>query len=518
MSEDFLPLKFLGAVGVLCALAFLRFDRPSHVRTFTTRERFALGAFMYAAVFVVGMLFVYLTTRLVLRHLGIEIRSTFPVWVGFALALFSMWLPFIERPVRTFMQELSGAPRCAELLGQRLIEAKFTPNEKSAARAEEILRSLDIDVRQDWLENASAAQELLLCAAAQYVELNNLENDPASIKFVERATVDLKHLKQRFDRLSVQAARAFDYVEQVGEIHIAASTEFEPDVEDELEKSCRKLVEGLLADVCLATTEFQADACRLLARAYVTTEPRARKRAARIASVGFDVRPVKSHPGYRALALAGTLLFIGVLLYFAIVPGTEKDRLAIAVVITFSQVGAFAFGSVPKIRWGFANAGLGTRTPPAFMIGAGTAGLAWATIVNVVVGFWMNGVPGVIPRLIDGGHYIPTSFVTAGVTAWLVQDFRWAHIAGPLRRRVLDAVVMGLAWVLEVAVSDIGKSVQAGAIQVGDIYGYCGSFVFGAVLGAVVVSVFRAEPSRPTTSSPSRLPVRPRTVPVSQVN
>ena len=99
MGEDFLALKVLGAMGVLAVAAALRFDRPSHARSFTTPARFWVARVMNLTVHLLALIVVFLLVRQCLLAIGVT-RPSAPLWIALAVSLLALLVPAIEVPLR----------------------------------------------------------------------------------------------------------------------------------------------------------------------------------------------------------------------------------------------------------------------------------------------------------------------------------------------------------------------------------------------------------------------------------
>jgi hypothetical protein len=183
---------------------------------------------------------------------------------------------------------------------------------------------------------------------------------------------------------------------------------------------------------------------------------------------------------------------------------------SLAMLIAIVQGAALAVAVVPKTLWRFANSGLTGHTPWGFVIGAGAGALLLSIIINAVVGVFI-GQP--MERLFLSLPWWPMAFATASVTAFLVQDKRWARVESPRRRRLLDAALMAGGWCVafflgttlltpfagQWAEQWLGHGIASGQAALGvctsatctTLVGFASSMLMGAVIGAIVPQTFR---------------------------
>lgn len=498
---DQFTLKMLGALVLLGVAAALRFDRPSAARTFTTRGRFWFAGAAYICVYILTLLAAFVLVAQVTHVTGLDgapripaHAGTAPLWIALGLALAALaWTP-IETPLRKALHRFGGVPACAHALGQQLIVARFEPRPAVEVAARDMLRSRSIEVDRDWLDEAVPAQEQLLRAAAVYLELRAWRDERRLASFMDRVAIEVDHMMQRFDRLSIHASRMLACVEQVGEIQLALIDDSDrvgpqPAAVD---AGCRALVSDLLVELCNSAANFHHDACHLLARGLVMSEAGARRRENRVKRMGFQLSEQAPVTGFAALGSVFAILLISVPAILALQGFVMKSALVITMVVAFSQTGALALGSIPKTRWGFANAGLVARAPPVFVAGAALVALLWGAIVNAAIGLLMGGMAGAVERLDHGWPYLPIAMLTAAGTAWLVQDFRWSAVDSSVLKRVRDALTMGLLWSIGGILTNGLKSWHHPVLLPPDWQASLGySFAFGAALGAIVPGTFR---------------------------
>jgi hypothetical protein len=503
-ADPFLALKLISAMFVLALVAVVGFDRPTWSRTFTTvtRFRFALAAYVLMQVLV--MLVLYLALRWIFAATGIMggleglIRPSSPIWLSVTATLLLFAISAVADPLRRFLQRAAGVPDQAHKLAALLGEAQLEMSDAQVREARDLLEHRGIEQEQHWLQQEQATQNLMLRATRLHLLLRKWPAEPHMKRYVAVAKNDLDLLRQRFDELSLRISRSFGTMEHLGEITQLLCGPGSP-VQQQTADLIRKIIQDMLREMCADISEFCSHACLLIARGVMCTEPTAKTRQCAVAGLGFRVAVVtEPQVSYGALAMAAAMLYFGVALFFALVGATPRaiSGASLVIVITLTQVGALTVAIVPKTRWGFANAGLTSRTPVDFVIGAGVAAVLLAVAINLLAGaLLIGGWQGSLTRLGSAAPYLISPFATAATTAWLVQDHRWRAAASSRARRWLDAATMGLVWLVvsaiatELAMLWIGPDVTTGAF----IKAMVGGFVIGGALGAVVPAAFRID-------------------------
>jgi len=521
MQEPVVWVSWLAAsvVAALCASA--GFNRPSWSRSYTTASRFRLARVAFVAAFLLMLLVVY---AIVQRGFALAMPDAAPaagnavaaMWLALLVVLVLRMLPLSRRLRETF-HRLAGVPDSARRLADLLSAAELDAPEPVLEEARAMLLSLGIDSESDWLPITRPLHAQLLNTTVLFVQIRQWTQDPDLASFTREAKHEVDTLRHRFDRMSFRVARTLTSIERLGTVrHLFSAlqrSDEEPmvarDESQQLDPLLRKLVNDLIADCCEAIAAFHADACLLASRAVMATQDTRRGRDRLLARLGFRLPQRESRNAYGVLGLALVMLYVGIWLFLTILPantggddaGLElKEKVAVITAIVF---GALMIAIVPKLRWGFANAGLHERTPVSFVVGAGLAALLFAVVVNLVSGaLLIGGWAGAVMRLNDGAPYLHAPFLTAMTMAWLVQDHRWRRLVSERGRRRRDALVLGAVWAVSGIVVRVMAMLLTGAplsVFVGTVLG---SFVFGAVLGYVIPESVRADYLR--TQTPER--------------
>jgi hypothetical protein len=201
------------------------------------------------------------------------------------------------------------------------------------------------------------------------------------------------------------------------------------------------------------------------------------------------------------LLTAAVLLYLGIWVFFIALP-TDSSALPMkhrVAVITIIVLGSMALAIVPKLFWGFANAGLHGRTPPGFLVGAGAAAVLFAVVVNLIAGTLIYGEwSGALQRLEEGLPYLPSAFMTAAAMGWLVQDHRWLSIKSIRLKRTFDGLSLGAVWVVATIIANLIKLAMHIDVPSGRIAGeVIGALAFGVIIGYLIPALARMRVDRP---------------------
>jgi hypothetical protein len=468
---------------------------------------------------------------------------------------------------------MAGIPTDARHLARTLAYAPFTPEMRVTEEARTLLLNRGIDPDSNWIPPATSTLQQLLKATALFIQLRTWQSastdeslaagpshdsyyggtadrdrtsvarqpsqelnvagspprtgEPASwmqrlrhkrrnrriSRFVWEARNDFDLLRNRFDRQSFRVSRTLTWLESLGEIRQLfhsqggkVSAQVKP-----LDDTIKRIAEGVLADCCEDIGAFHRAACLLAARGALVTESGRGNRFDLLNDLGFKLQDEREPSLYPFLGLAALLLYLGVSLFFFLIPAdnTLLNFWALVTVVATNVLGAMGIAIIPKIHWGLANGGLHEKTPLRFVVGAGICALAWATIVNLGAGAALiGGVTGAWQKLVEGAPYLHAAAVTAITMAFLVQDHRWRHVDAPQRRRWRDALTLGTAWL----VSSIAGRLLSGAFQedphlLEELQRALSSFAFGAVLGSIIPESVRDTAIRVVTRDSRRTPV-----------
>lgn len=507
-------LVLAGMITVLSA--WIGFNSPSWSRTYTTAALYRLAVVGHAAFYLLVLLLVYATLRRI--YVGgpqsgaaeAELSSTL-VWSALCLTLCIRAVPIMSSRPRAWLRRIARIPGHAHRVAKKFYEAEveFAPSVYEEARA--MLLTRGIDLGQEWLPLALPVNRLLLKATAAFIQVRRWENDRRYARFLREAQNDFDVLRQRFDQLSFRVSRTLASIERLGAVRnvFPANRDETPATSEKLDVLLRKIVSDLIADTCEEISSFYNDACLLAARGVLTTRPTRKGRHALTRSLGFMVENRDSHTGYGILAYAAVLLYIGIGLFFLILPAppTEMGRRTLVVLVTVIVFGSFAIAIVPKLHWGFANAGLRAKTPVRFVVGAAVCATLFSLLVNVVAGAVIyGGGAGVLTRLYEAGPYLLSSAATAATMAWLVQDHRWGTVESPRVRRLFDGATLALVWMMSTVVSRIllvyvfppsassdPSSVTSLASHVPVVFG---ALVLGSVIGCAIPELVRVDELR----------------------
>lgn len=501
--NDVMIAGWLFAITIAGLAGWVGFNQPSWSRTYTTIGRYRLALFVHVAVYLVVLLALYAVARRVAVAAGYPQLRGELLFAALVATLVVRLTPMVFYRLRDSLIAWAGVPEQAQRFARHLAASPLHPDERIRAQAEALLVHRGIGPEQDWLAVARPLRKNLLEATELYLQLRSWKDAAAFLGFVREARHELQELYQRFDRLSFRAARTLSSIEKLAEMNRLflerepAGTRAADGEEAEFDKHVRALVDDLVADACEGINFFHRDACMLAARGVMTTQPLRSGRDRAVSRLGFEVKPREGPSVYGMLVYAACLLYAGLWLFFLLLPPDRVEQAMktgqLIAVITLNVLGSIAIAVVPKFHWGFANSGLRQKTPVAFVIGAGVASMLFATGVNLAAGALVyGGSGGPMQRVTEALPYLPSSFITAAVIAWLIQDHRWSGRAAPSTRRMLDAAVLGLAWLVSSLLSRLiaGGSPEtlleprAGLVALG-------AFVFGAVMGCVIPSPVR---------------------------
>jgi len=496
--EDFLAVAIL-ACAVFSAVGF---NRPTWSRTCTTASRYYCALAAHIVLHVVLLLAVYAALRRAFSVSGTgdydSLLSVGLVWLSLAITLA---VRALTRRPRVWLHRLAGIPAHAQRTATLLANGELHAPEAVLQEARAMLQSRGIDCEPDWLPIAQPTYRLLLKATALFIQIRAWEQNRTFTRFVVEAKNDLDLLRRRFDRLSLKVSRTLASVERLGEVRSLFPEKHDDEASAPVDALLRKIVKDLMADSCEDISAFYDDACLLAARAAMATRRTAKGRRSLLAALGFELKHGLGTSGYGVLVPTALLLYCGMWVFFLILPHDDSalkidGLVAVASLIVF---GSIAIAVVPKLRWGFANAGLRDRTPAVFVAGAGVCAIVFTLIVDCVAGALLIGGPeGAFQLTHDAVPWLPSIGVIASATAWLVQDHRWRTTASSRLRRLQDAGAFGVVWfvaaimgsLLEVAVGQqphIAPEMLRTAI---------GSLAFGAVVGCAVPESVRFDDVR----------------------
>ncbi|KQV88204.1 hypothetical protein [Pelomonas sp. Root1237] len=520
MEEFYIWRRAIGGSLLVVVIALTAWYRPSWVSSYTTRWRSDSAA----ALNVLGFLFLFLLLAAVLHRLFSAFKPAPPggtsTWCAMGLTVCTILAPQLSRPIRNLLLlRIANVPAEAHRQAQRLVDANFRSPPERAERALVMLLRSGIDPQSDPLPITQPAYRLLMRATELFLQIREWEENSRYGAFLLEARNEFDELRQCFHRLTLRSARALKSIERVGELRLQFS-EASPSAaqDEETDKLLRAMVHDSLAGLCEDANAFLLDASLLCARAAFTVHRSAGRRDEALQCMGFELTPEPTPRVYGGLLQGVLVLFFGLGVYFWLAPRLPSNVLSqpqLFIVILTTQVGALASAIMPKLHFGFANAGLTRRTPVTFVVAAGLASVVAMLLINLVAGSLTNGWEGVVARLKEARFFTLSPFTTAAMLAWLIQDHRWRRLS-PLRRRLCDALAMGCAWM---AVSALLQAlIFTGVIQRGTpdlidvLFNVLFSLGFGAIIGAVVPHLARGEqPVVPpeTMAAPTSARLRP---------
>lgn len=494
-----MPISLFLVLVTSVLSASVGFNRPSWSRSYTTAARYRAALAAHITLFLLLMLIVYAVLRRgfaeYARFEGTadQPSETALVWISLAITL---CVRAVSTQPRKWLQRMAGIPGHAKRRAALLADGEFAPNAPYAEQAHSTLLSRGIDLELDWLPPARPTFRLLLRATALFLQVREWESNRRFAKFGSEAKNDLDLQRRRFDRLSFRVSRTFASIERLGEIRYRFTQSDPGSSSAEVDGSIRKIVNDLIADSCEDIGAFYDDACLLAVRGAMMTEPTRKGRSVLLRRLGFLSPGRPAHAGYGILIATALLLYLGMWLFFLILPMpatdiNDKARIAVVSIVVF---GSISTAIVPKLRWGFANTGLHGRTPYSFVIGAGLCAVLFAVIVQLAAGaVLIGGIEGALQHLHTSFPWLFSVFCTGATMAWLVQDIRWASMRSPRMRRLRDAVTFGAVWMLSALVGrwldfEINHHVVFPWALVGAEFG---SFVFGACIGYAIPEAVR---------------------------
>jgi hypothetical protein len=511
MSEA-LAVGWAFTVTITVLAGWVGFNRPSWSRTYTSIGRYRLALAAHIAVYLFMLLALYAVLRRVAIAVGEPQAQGSVLLLALVLTLAVRSVPPLFQRLRDALIRAAGVPEQAKCLARYLAQAPLQPDAHVQAQAEALLAHRGIGREQDWLAVARPMRNNLLQAAHVYLQLRGWKDDSRLQRFAREASHELEEMLQRFDRLSLRVARTLSSIESVAEMNRLYLEHVEDAVlaadspaggpaqqpgDPEFELHVRRVVDGLVADACEGINVFYRDACMLVARGVMTTQATRARRDAAVAHLGFAAPPRQPEGLYGVAVYAACALYAGLWIFFLLLPPSDTanhmqlDQLI--AVLTINVLGAIAIAVVPKFYWGFANSGLRGRDPVPFIVGAGFAATAFATAVNLCAGVLVyGGMPGAWRRLVEAVPALPSYFITAAAVAWLIQDHRWAHLPTVGRRRLLDAAVLGGAWVLATVTAVAIARAMAVEVNASLPALAFAAFVFGAVMGLLVAQPVRS--------------------------
>jgi len=374
------------------------------------------------------------------------------------------------------------------------------------------------DPNQNWLPVADPTRDLWFKAAILFHQIRNWESDKYYRQFLSNARVEFDVLRQRFDQLSFKVPRVFEMLERLGILLStavpAAASDSHPSSAgstlgsefQETTEAVKTTISDLLFDLQEDVAFFLRNVCLFIARGVLSNTLTSSSRFQRLKDLGFTVETPS--PSTVHVLLKAFIVFL-ISLYIPIAvsdPGIKDDfpYLFLIVMIPTIQVIALATAILPKRRYGFANEDIYGYPPWAFIIVAGLVALGLAALVSlgfrylafldwsIALGDFFRNWPWVL-----------MAFSTATVSAFLIQDSRWASTSSLRVKRMKDALVMALSnGAMMVIVLLVFRAFIPGSTPENKGMTLFFAVVIGFLVGYIVPSAFRGQS---LTKLPARL-------------
>lgn len=497
----------VGAV-VLIAIARLGFDGTTSVRSYTTAERYYTGLFAYTVLLLLFYVFLSsLFDRTIFRPRNLPDDPRAPA-LALVVIVLIVRLPLRSARVRRILQRGIGVPAEAEGLAEQLLRAD--PNVEAGVTADValMLRRRGYEPDEAWLPAAEPMRALWFKTAVLFYQIRRWADDRDYRGFVRTAPAEFDILRQGFDQLSLKVVRVLDTVEHLGGLLPTATPGVTPAAPAPVPASegagtIRGVVSEILADLREDIALLLRNACLFVARGVLAQSLTDNGRRRRLAKLGFPL-----DPGARPI---GTVLVLAWVAYLVIY-GVSSVRAQTVVMIATIQVVSLATAILPKaLRYGFACENLYGRTPWGFVITAGLAAGAICAPIQFAFSWFMRGTSKEALAAMGRSYpWLLTAFMTAAVTAFLIQDSRWSKLPSRAARRAADGAVMaattvagilGARWILEV----MGRPPSSPTWRSVAL-----AIASGLLIGTTVPSQVRR---KELTSRPSHVPTRHRMTP-----
>jgi len=530
--------QFVLGLIVLAVAKSIRFARPSWVRSYTTAGNYYLGLLAY--FFFLGFIYFLLTE--IVRRAALEAikKDPPPPWLGewiflapllivCALLLLSRFRPLssLEAWFRNKLYDLIGYPGHAYRLAEVLFFSEYESPGKIETEVRSLLLSRGYDLDQKWLPVADPMRDLWFKAAILFHQIRNWESKKRYRKFLSNARVEFDSLRQRFDQLSFKVSRLFMTVERFGMLLPTAATVDKtadpvrnpdsmavgPPEYQEASETVKTIISDLLSDLQEDVGFFLRNICLFMARGVLSNTLTSSRCFQRLKDLGFTVEmPCPSAMNVLLKAFIGFLICLAIPIAVSD-PGIKGDfpYLFLIVMIPTVQVIALATAILPKRRYGFANEDIYGRPPWAFIIVAGLAALVLAALVSL--GFRYLYFLDWSEALNDfscNRPWLLMAFSTAAVSAFLIQDSRWASTSSLRAKRMKDALIMALSnsamMVIVLLIfpaiipdqCDVPNPVE----RMGWILPLPVGFSIGFLIGYIVPSAFRGQGSTKLAARP----------------
>lgn len=463
ISEYQLVLGFF----ILALLKWKRFGTPSWVRSYTTAGKYYLGqaAYLVFAGFLY-LLLVAVAWRLTTREnpeLGL-----IPLLILFILLLLLQFRPLssLEGWFRKRLYDLIGYPIEAYRLTEVMFRSKHSAPKPIEMEVKSLLQSRGYDPDKTWLPMEDPMRELWLKAAILFRLVRGWEGNKRYRGFLSNARVEFDGLRLRFDQLSFKVPRIFETVERFGILlsatQGAAPSASSPDsadpsgrteVQESIEKTVKATIDGLISDLREEVDFFLRNVCLFIARGVLSNTLTYKSCKRSLEELGFEVQESRPTP-MSVLLKAAVIFMIGLAIPVAMSNLDTEEHFPFRTgMIATLQVIALATAIFPKRRYGFANEDIYGHPPWAFILGAGGFAVVLAGLVGL--GFRALAFKNWNAALNDFFCNLPwllMVFSTTAVSAFLIQDSRWASTASLRAKRMRDAAVMASIMIITTAI------------------------------------------------------------------
>jgi len=534
---------FLGFI-VLAMVQGKRFGTPSWVRSCTTAVKYYWGLVAYlGCIGFIYFLLTEITRRLAFKELLLASKELLnvspspvfywwilsaPLLIVFALLLLLRFglLSSLEEWFRKRLYALIGYPSEAYRLTEVLFRSKHSAPGQIEKEVRSLLRGRGYDPDQTWLPVSDPMRELWLKAAMLFHQVREWEGNKRYREFLSNARVEFDVLRQRFDQLSFKVPRVFEMLERLGillstAVPVAASDSHASSAGSAVGSECQETTEAvkttisdLLSDLQEDVAFFLRNVCLFIARGVLSNTLTSSGCFQRLKDLGFTVET--PCPSTVNVLLKAFIVF-PIFLYIPIAvsdPGIEGDFPLLFRIVMIATIQVIALGTaiLPKSRYGFANEDISGRTPRVFVIGAGLVALVLAASVSL--GFRCLAFLDWSKALGDFYCHWPwllMAFSTAAVSAFLIQDSRWASTSSLRAKRMKDALVMALSMIITmVIVLEIFSAIipdPCGGVPnplepMGWILPLVVGFSIGFLIGYIVPSAFRDQGSTKLLARP----------------
>jgi hypothetical protein len=531
--------QLLLGIIVLAVVKIKRFGTPSWVRSYTTAANYFLGLLAYfLSIGFIYFLLTEITRRLAFKELLLASKELLlaskellnvspspvfywwifsaPLLIVFALLLLLRFRPLssLEAWFRKKLYDLIGYPGQAYRLTEVLFRSEYERSGQIETEVRSLLLGRGYDPNQNWLPVADPLRDQWFKAAILFHQIRNWESNKRYREFLGNARVEFDVLRQRFDQLSFKVPRVFEMLERLGillstAVPVAASDSHASGAGSavgseyqETTEAVKTTISDLLSDLQEDVAFFLRNVCLFIARGVLSNTLTPSSCFQRLRELGFTVEMPRP-PAMIVLLIA--FIVFPIFLYIPIAvsdPGIEGDfpLLFRIVMIATIQVIALVTAILPKRRYGFANEDIYGRPPWAFIILAGLIAIGLAVLVSLGFRYLAFLDLGMAWKdFLSNLPWLLMAFSTAAVSAFLIQDSRWASTSSLWAKRMKDGLFMAVSMTITLYLvlwiyhkTNLDSSLLIKLIAGGGI---------GSLIGYMVPSAFRGQSS---TKLPTR--------------